>query len=373
MIALGSYVLLAILAGVALVLVKLGSRLVTRAMKELVSRGKLTVDIASFLGSLLRGIIWVAGAVFIVTDLAITFGLSGALADSIWSFLSVNAGRFGVMIVILAMGYVSVRIFTIAFSEYKRRSKLHPLTLELFQNIVRYLVYAIVAVLLLTNLLVIAGLQTLAGSLVTLFAVFIGLVVSFAATGSIGNALSGIVIMSWRPYREGDRVEIGVGTYGDVGEVGIMFTKIKTIKNELVHVPNSQVLNNKIVNYSTLGKVIVHYHVTIAYEVPRKLVERLLLAASKLTEGPVPEPEPFVLVRELSNNYVLYEINAYTDQPNRLITIYSDLMKNTLDTFANAGVEILSPQHIAVRESTPIVKRNQENAGKTRPRKRLLT
>ena len=373
MIAIGSYVLLAILAGVALVLVKLGSRLVTRAMKELVSRGKLTVDIASFLGSLLRGIIWVAGAVFIVTDLAITFGLSGALADSIWSFLSVNAGRFGVMIVILAMGYVSVRIFTIAFSEYKRRSKLHPLTLELFQNIVRYLVYAIVAVLLLTNLLVIAGLQTLAGSLVTLFAVFIGLVVSFAATGSIGNALSGIVIMSWRPYREGDRVEIGVGTYGDVAEVDIMFTKIKTIKNELVHVPNSQVLNNKIVNYSTLGKVIVHYQVTIAYEVPRRLVERLLLAASKLTEGLVPEPEPFVLVRELSNNYVLYEINAYTDQPNRLITIYSDLMKNTLDTFANAGVEILSPQHIAVRESTLIVKRNQENAGKIRPRKRLLT
>ena len=112
-----------------------------------------------------------------------------------------------------------------------------------------------------------AGLQTVAGTLVTLFAVFIGLVVSFAATGSIGNALSGLVVMSWRPFKEADCVEVGGGVYGDVLEVDIMFTRIKTIKNEIVHVPNSQILSNKIVNYSALGKVIVHYQVAIGYDV----------------------------------------------------------------------------------------------------------
>jgi small-conductance mechanosensitive channel len=273
------------------------------------------------------------------------------LLDSLSSFLGFNAGRIGVMIIIIIGGYLVTRVLGIVFVEYKRRTKLHPMTVDLLQSVVRYLVYAIVAVLLFTNILVMAGLQTLAGSLVTLFAVFIGLVVSFAATGSIGNALSGLVVMSWRPYREGDRVDIGGNIYGDIVEVDVMFTKVRTIKDELIHVPNSQVLNNKIVNYSALGRVIVHYQVTISYDVPRQHVERLLIEASKHVDGLLPDPKPFVLVRELNNNYVSYEINAYTDEPNQLTTTYSNLLKNILDWFGRAGVEILSPQHITIRKS----------------------
>jgi uncharacterized membrane protein YgcG len=114
-----------------------------------------------------------------------------AIVDSISNFFSVNSGRFGVMVVMVVGAYIALRIFGIVFSEYRQHSKMHPLTLGLFENLVHYLVYAVVAVLLLTNLLVMAGLQTIAATLVTLFTVFIGLVVSFAATGSIGNALSG--------------------------------------------------------------------------------------------------------------------------------------------------------------------------------------
>lgn len=117
--------------------------------------------------------------------------MHAAIADSLWAFLAGNAVRLGVMLVIVIAGYTVLRIISIFFSEYKRHSKLHPFTLDLFQHVARYLVYAIVAVLLFTNLLVMAGLQTIAGTLVELFTVFIGLVVSFAATGSLGNALSG--------------------------------------------------------------------------------------------------------------------------------------------------------------------------------------
>jgi small-conductance mechanosensitive channel len=310
---------------------------------------------------MVRGLIWLLAAFLLTAEVSVTFGLQQAIAASVSAFLSVNAGRFGVMVVMVVGGYIALRIFGIVFSEYKRHSKMHPLTLELFGTVVHYLVYAVVAILLLTNVLVMAGLQTIAGTLVTLFTVFIGLVVSFAATGSIGNALSGLVVMSWRPFKESDRVEVGGGVYGDVLEVDIMFTRIKTIKNELVHVPNTQILGNKIVNYSALGKVIVHYEVTIGYDVARELVERLLLAASNRTDGLLQDPEAFVLIRNLNNNYVSYEINAYTDQPNRLVTIYSYLMRNTLDVFAEAGVEILSPQHVAVRKSSLTVKSKRRN------------
>lgn len=348
-----SYVLLAIAVGITLALAKVGIRLVNRVTKNLQSRG-ISQGVVEFVGVIVRLLIWLAAVSFIVIELMVTFGLREVLFESFSSFLASNAGRIGVMIVVAIAGYVAIRILGILFVEYKGRTKLYPLTVGLFQDIARYLIYAIVAVLLLTNVLVMAGLQTLAGTLVTLFTVFIGLVVSFAATGSIGNALSGVVIMSWRPYKEGDRVEIGGGTYGDV-----MFTKIKTIKDEIIHVPNSQVLNNKIVNYSELEKVVVHYQVTIGYDVPRKLAEKLLLQAATLTKGLLSEPTPFVLVRDLNNNYVSYEVNAYTDQPSQMVTIYSDLMKNALDVFGEAAVEILSPQHVAVRKSQLTVKRKR--------------
>jgi small-conductance mechanosensitive channel len=306
--------------------------------------------------------IWILAGLAIILAVSITFGLHAFIIDSFWAFLAGNAVRFGVMLVIVIGGYVILRIVSIFFSEYKRHSKLHPFTLNLFQVVTRYLVYAIVTVLLATNLLVMAGLQTIAGTMVELFTVFIGLVVSFAATGSIGNALSGLVIMSWRPYKEGDRVDIANGVYGDVVEMEVMFTQIRTIKNEIVHVPNSQVLSNKIVNYSTLPKIIVHQDVTIGYDVPRKRVEKLLKTSASKTTGLLAEPDPFVLVRRLDNYTVAYEINAYTDKPSELVTAYSELMKNILDEFEMAGVEVLSPQHVAVRKSELTFKPKREKA-----------
>jgi small-conductance mechanosensitive channel len=356
------YALLVVYVALTLVAARYGSRLVVRIARSVAVKRKLPASLPEFIATIVRGLVWFVAAVLVVAEASVTFGLQQAIVDSISNFLSVNAARFGVMLVTIVGGYIALRIFGIVFSEYKRHSKMHPLTLGLFENIVHYLVYAVVAVLLLTNVLVMAGLQTIAGTLVTLFTVFIGLVVSFAATGSIGNALSGLVVMSWRPFMETDRVEVAGGVYGDVLEVDIMFTKIKTIKNEIVNVPNTQILNNKIVNYSALGKVIVHYEVTIGYDVSRERVERLLLTAAERTDLLLRDPKPFVLIRSLDNNYVSYEINAYTGQPNQLVTISSDLMKNTLDVFARAGIEILSPQYVAVRKSGVTVKRNRRNA-----------
>jgi small-conductance mechanosensitive channel len=356
-----TYAFLAVAIIVALVLAKLASRLVVRLRKQLELRGSIPQGFVGLIAVTFRALIWLTAGAFVLLEVLVTLGLRQVLVDSVSSFLSINAGRIGVMVIIIIGGFVFVRILSIFFVEYRRRTKLHSMTVELLQTVIRYLVYAVVAILLFTNILVMAGLQTLAGSLVTLFAVFIGLVVSFAATGSIGNALSGLVIMSWRPYREGDRVDIGGNIYGDVIEVDAMFTKIRTIKDELIHVPNSQVLNNKIINYSTFPRVIVHYQITIGYDAPRKRVEQLLLRAAEDTSPLLTDPKPFVLVRDLNNNYVTYEINAYTDQPNQLVTTYSNLMKNILDRFSGAGVEILSPQHIAIRKSKATARRRRRN------------
>ena len=210
----------------------LAVRVIVGMTRKLATVRNVSSTLAEFVGSLLRALVWVVAAIVVIAEVSVAFGLQGVIVGAISSFLAQNAGRLAVMFVIIVGGYVAVRIFGIVFVEYRRHSKLHPLTLDLFTNVLRYLVYTIVAVLLLTNVLVMAGLQTLAGTLVTLFAVFIGLVVSFSATGSIGNALAGIVVMSWRPYKEGDRVEVG-GVYGDIVEVDVMFTASEPSRTNL--------------------------------------------------------------------------------------------------------------------------------------------
>ena len=117
-----------------------------------------------------------------------TLGLQGDSPPIDFIVSGSERRRIGVMIVIIVVGYVALRIFSIVFAEYKRLNEAAYLfTIDLLQNLARYLVYGIVAVLLLTNVLVMAGLQTLAGTMVTLFTVFIGLVVSFAATALSGT------------------------------------------------------------------------------------------------------------------------------------------------------------------------------------------
>ena len=125
-------------------------------------------------------------------------------------------------------------------------------------------------------------------------------------------------------------------------------------------------------NYSAMAQAIVHYEVTIGYDVPHAMVEKLLIQAAHSAPGLLAVPEPFVLIRNLDNNFVAYEINAYTDKPNELITTYSKLMRKILDTFREAGVEILSPQYVAIRDSGSKVKRGRPTPNR-RPRTEART
>lgn len=91
----------------------------------------------------------------------------------------------------------------------------------------------------------------------------------------------------------------------------------------------------------------------MCYDVDRRKVEDLLLKVASMTEGIINEPKTFVLVPELSKFDVVYELNAYTDKPNCLATIYSDLHKNILDVFNEAKIELLSYSYHVIKSENP--------------------
>ena len=154
-----------------------------------------------------------------------------------------------------------------------------------------------------------------------------------------------------RPYKVGDRVRIG-DVVGDVLEKTMLVTRLRTIKNEDVTIPNSNILTGHTVNYSTAAAregLILHSTVTIGYDAPWAQVHELLVAAACATTGVEATPVPFVLQTSLDDFYVSYQINAYTRQPHRQAALYSELHQHIQTAFARAGVEIMSPHYRATR------------------------
>lgn len=182
--------------------------------------------------------------------------------------------------------------------------------------------------------------------------IFVGFLLSMGSTSLVTNIVSGVVLTYTRGLRIGDRVKIG-NTTGDVVERTLLVTRVRTIKNVIVSIPNSMVLNNEIENYSAITAregLILHTSVTIGYDVPWRKVNDLLIRSALTTRSILQHPAPFVLQTSLDDYYVSYELNAYTHDPKRMALIYSELHQNIQDQFNMGGVEIMSPAYMAYRD-----------------------
>jgi small-conductance mechanosensitive channel len=183
--------------------------------------------------------------------------------------------------------------------------------------------------------------------------VFLGVLVSLGAAGSFSNIVAGVVLTYMRPFSVGDRVKIA-DTTGDITEKTLLVTRIRTIKNVDVTIPNALVLGAHIINFSSSSMqpppLILHTSVTIGYDTPWQKVHELLIAAAKKTTHILETPEPFVLQTSLDDFYVRYEINAYTGAPNKMAAIYSELHQHIQDQFSEAGLEIMSPHYTQIRD-----------------------
>ena len=195
---------------------------------------------------------------------------------------------------------------------------------------------------------------------------FLGLLVSLGSTSAIKNMTAGMVLTYTRSFQIGDRIRVN-GSVGDVLEKSLFVTRVRTIKNEQIAIPNSLALDNEITNYTALAAsegLILYTSITIGYDVDWRQVHELLIAAALRTEHIHEVPRPFVYQTSLDDYYVSYQINAYTDRADCMAAIYSELHQHILDAFHSAGVEIMSPAYTALRNGNdpaiPALRRSTE-------------
>ena len=186
--------------------------------------------------------------------------------------------------------------------------------------------------------------------------VFLGVLISLGSSSAISNAIAGIVISYMRPFQVGDWIKSGE-IIGAVIEKNALVTRLKTINNEDITIPNSAILSGATMNFTSIGKEIglaLNVQVKVRYDYSDNLVEELLIEAALKTNGISPKPHPYIFQISLSELNAVYELNAYTFHPENMYFIKSDLTKNIQSTFRQANIEIFSTQYVEIR--TPFFK-----------------
>ena len=189
--------------------------------------------------------------------------------------------------------------------------------------------------------------------------VLAGLVVSLGSAGLINQVMSGLVIVYSRAFRVNDYVTIGE-TEGLVTDLGLLSTKVLTVRHEEVVIPNATLVGMRAVNYTRLARdqgSVASTPVTIGYDAPWRQVHSMLLLAASKTAGLYKEPPPRVFQRSLSDFYVEYQLLVQLlplEHPEERPFVLSELHGHIQDIFNEHGVQIMSP-HFMTQPTQPVV------------------
>jgi small-conductance mechanosensitive channel len=265
--------------------------------------------------------------------------------------LTMGAGLLGAV-----PGLVFVAILAIVTSYLLKLTRLYfagiergSITLRSFEREWALPTYKIVRLLIILFALVLAyphipgsGSEAFKG-----LTILFGVVFSLGSSSFIANLIAGYSVIYRRAFKVGDRIRVNE-IIGDVIEIRLMVTHLRTIKNEEITVPNSLIIGSHVVNYSRLAGsrgLILHTIVGIGYETPWRQVEAMLHLAAERTPGLLKNPPPFVQQKLLGDFAVTYELNVYCDDPHNMERIYTALHQNILDVFNEYDVQIMTPAY----------------------------
>jgi small-conductance mechanosensitive channel len=191
--------------------------------------------------------------------------------------------------------------------------------------------------------------------------VFLGVLFSLGSSSFISNVIAGYSMTYRRAFKKGDRIKVNE-YFGSVEEQSLMVTRLRSVKNEEIIIPNSVMLNSSVFNYSHMPPdkgIILHTTVGIGYETPWRQVYAMLKLAADRTEGLVKDPPPYVFTKTLGDFAVVYEINAYCFDVLNMYKIYTELHQHILDIFNENNVQIMTPAYEGDPETPKVVPKEQ--------------
>lgn len=171
-----------------------------------------------------------------------------------------------------------------------------------------------------------------------------GLAIGLALQGSLSNFAGGVLILLFKPFKVGDVIE-GKGRTGTVTKIDILYTHLNTFDNKEVVIPNGNLANSDVVNFSSQPTRRVDLNVGVAYHTDLKKAREVILAIFKNDSRVHSEPEPVVFLNNFGESSLDLVVRAWTDTEN-LWPVYFDSMEKIKTSFDSHDIEIPFPQRV---------------------------
>jgi len=174
----------------------------------------------------------------------------------------------------------------------------------------------------------------------------IGVAVGFASQETLSNLIAGVFILADAPYKLGDFLDLGGGTRGRVIEIGIRTTRLMTIEDVEIIVPNSLMASSQIVNQS--GGPSVQFRVTVdtgvAYGSDIDVVRNILIEEAKGTQGVATRPAPQVRFKAMADSALIFGLNVWVNEPGLKDPVVDQLNTRIYKRLVAEGIEIPYPK-----------------------------
>lgn len=256
--------------------------------------------------------------------------------NAIGEWVLSNLDKILFSVVAVVVGYIVYKVIAKEITRLKSQKKLDEHLSYTLVRVVKWVtILAILSAILAqfgVTVGVISGLLTILG----------GTILGFAAINTIGNAIAGLIVMTSRPFRVGDRIFFN-GQFADIVAIELIYTKMLTLDNVLVSVPNQELLKAEIDNYGKKRVIRRPCTVTPGFEYDSADVEKALLEAAGKVQGVLEEPKPYVWITRFQNYAVEYTLYAFINDIKRLPQIDADLHRTVFETCKKHRIDISTP------------------------------
>jgi small-conductance mechanosensitive channel len=317
------------------------------SLRSQVSKGEEKIESSRFLSLteiFLKYTIYTLGILFAIFGglAALPSGdLKDWVADNIFGPLGAEWQSFVFVGITILIAYILYMLVDSILEDIKKRSKkFSPRVIDVFKSLSKYIflfVTGVIVALILLNMVVSETETYVIGIAFAIVAA--GVLIALA--GPIRNVLSGIVMMMADPFDEGDRVKILDHLVCDVLQMNLTLTTVKSLREEIINIPNREIMSKSIVNFTRSGTYAMTVHVNVSYHVPHEKVEEILLMAAERTNGIADEPSPAVFGSDVEGNTIDHQLLAYIERPEDMKKIKSELVYHVQDIFHEKGITAL--------------------------------
>jgi small-conductance mechanosensitive channel len=172
-----------------------------------------------------------------------------------------------------------------------------------------------------------------------------GTIIGFASMNTLGNAIAGMIVVVSKPFQIGDRIFFN-DEFADVIAIDLIYTRMKTLDNVLISIPNQQLLTTKIDNFGKKNIVRRKCSITVGYDSNTEKIEKVLLEVPFKVEGILNEPKPYVQITNFYDFSVEYTLYVFIKQIRRLSIIESNLKRTVLKVCEKNEIDLTTPNLI---------------------------